>query len=625
MRPFELARKHYYESLLRQVNRLEAKIRPLSDEELKRAAMDLRERRYQGAKLDALLPELYAMVREASRRTLNMRHYDVQIVGGIGLHHKNVIEMETGEGKTLVATLAACLHSLGHKPVHIITVNDYLAERDAKWMEPIYRMLGFTVGCVLCDAGIEVRKKAYACDITYSTVRTLGFDFLREWFEKDPTSLDTRGDFVGLYSVLTEGREESCLRGRHFAILDEADSVLIDFARAPVAITEKDPMQAPPDVYMLASKFALELKEDGDYTIEQVRKKVELKDSGKQKADWISKEYAYLRLSPETWEDRLIDAITAEKIYVNGRDYVIQGENVILIDDITGRLLLGQRLGQQMHQAMEAKEKLPIQPQTRVARKITVQALFRAYKQLGGMTGTAWGARKEFKEIYRMRVLRLPTNRPIKRNRAPDKIFHTADERWDVVANDIARAHSRGQPVLVGTRSVRASEQLSEMLKARGIDHHLLNATNHAAEAEIIKGAGQMGTVTVSANMAGRGVDILLGHGVAEIGGLRVIGTERHEVARFDHQLGGRCGRQGDPGEVQYYFSVQDDILKALPKKKYEAIQKRYSKGKGEIEDRGLRKAYDKAQDIIERYFAEVRRNLMVRDEFYEYLERTPV
>jgi len=612
------ARRRQYAAMVGEIVRLAKPMEGLSDRELRDRVHEMRMRRRSGAKLDELLTTMFALVQEAARRTLGMVHYHVQLVGGIGLHERRVVEMETGEGKTLVAPLAACLHALTGRGVHVITANDYLAARDAAWMGPVYEMLGFRVAPVLCDTPPEQRDEAYHADVTYTTVRQLGFDFLREYSALERQSLHRSGTWTYLASRL-DGRAagDRCLRGRHFAVLDEADSVLIDFARSPITITEPADRQRPPDIYNIARHFAAtQMEQEEDYTVDEGRRRLELTDHGKEKTHALKDAHPQFDLLADEWEERVREALVAQFLMICGREYVVQDGRVEIIDEVTGRLMVGQRLGAEFHQALEAKEGVPIQPRQTPAKTITVQDLLRPYQHLAGMTGTAWAARAEFKKIYDMTVLRLPPRQLLRRMRRPDRVFCRAEARWEAVTKDICSVHATGQPILVGTRTLQASEELSERLKAEGIPHDVLNATRHAEEAKVIAKAGEKGHVTIATNMAGRGVEIPLGEGASDVGGLYVIGTERHEVVRLDHQLAGRCGRRGEPGAVQFYASLEDDILKILPERRRNRLLRRYDKaGRGVALPSHLARIFDDAQRRIEHHFAEIRQSLLKRQE----------
>ncbi|MEW6358392.1 MAG: preprotein translocase subunit SecA [Planctomycetota bacterium] len=612
-----------FRRLLKQVNALETKISALSDDEIRRLVEDMKERRFQGEPLQAMRPEMFAIVREAARRTLDMRHYDVQILGGLALEERCIAEMETGEGKTLVAPLAACLHALDNKGVHVVTVNDYLVHRDTEWMRPIYEFLGFRVRCILCDTPGPDRLKAHRADVTYSTVRELGFDFCRESLAMEP---ERRGTGHSLnWMLLPPGstrsqRDRLCLRGRYFAIVDEIDSVLIDFARSPISISEPSNEKHYPEVFQIADAAARKLIKGTDFTVDEARHKVDLTDLGKNKAQELAEKYWKFGLADSDWRERLQDAITADVLTVAGRDYMVMNDEVVLIDQITGRKMPGLRLGKHMHQALEAKERLTIRPNMMIVRSVNIQRLFEPYKHLCGMTGTAWEARREFGKIYKIGVFHLPPNKPMHRTYYPDRIYRKEDEKWEAVVDDIVKQHETGRPVLIGTRSVAKSEHLHELLEARNVPHDVLNAKNHAQEAKIIAEAGHRGRVTLSTSMAGRGTDIKLGPGVAELGGLHIVGTERHELRRFDFQLGGRCGRQGDPGSVQYFASLDDDVLKIIPEKKMARVQRRYDAHKGPIQSRWVGRLFDTAQGRFRYYFSTVRQNLLEQEKHMDKL-----
>ncbi len=623
MNPISLVRKLFFNDVLRKVNKLEPKVRNLSDAEMRSATDALRQRYDKSKRLLPLMPEMFALVREAGRRTLNMRHFDVQIIGGAALFSRCVAEMETGEGKTLVAPLAACLQAVSGQNLFIVTVNDYLAHRDADWMRPIYETLGFSVRDVICDTPPADRMRAWKADIIYTTVREMGFEFLREAMSSDPRKAvySANLNWLLLHPEATQKQRDAvCLHGRQFAILDEADSVLIDFARAPISMSEPDEQTRPAKVYAIADEACKTLKkgEKADFTLDEAKHKVELKDGAKAKASELAARFSQYKILALDWEDRLKDALTANHLMSRDRDYMVQDDTIILIDEITGRKMTGLRLGKEMHQALEAKERVTIQPNTKVARSITIQRLFEPYKKLGGMTGTAWQSRREFRRVYKMSVFPLPPNRPLRRTYHNDLIFRTEDERWDATADHVAKIHATGRPVLIGTRSVRKSEILSERLTAKGIDHVVLNARRHAEEAGIIAKAGHKGAVTISTSMAGRGTDIKLGPGVAEMGGLHIVGTERHELRRYDNQLGGRCGRQGDPGTVQYFSSLDDDILKILPEKRLKRLQRRYDKRRGPIRDWRISRAINRCQALFEWWFADLRKVLLEKEKYDE-------
>ena len=623
MYPLYLLRKLIFNVILHQVNKFEPRMRKLGDKDLRGAMDSIRERYDRTKKLHPFLPEVFALVRETSRRTLNMRHFNCQIIGGAALFNRCVAEMETGEGKTLVAPLAACLQALCGQTVYIVTVNDYLAHRDAEWMRPIYDTLGFTVRDIICDTKPEDRFRALKANVIYTTVREMGFEFLREAMSSDPRKpiYSANLNWLLLHPEATQKQRDSvCLHGRQFAILDEADSVLIDFARAPISMSEPDDETRPPKVYQVADDACKTLKkgEKEDYTLEEAKHKVELKDGGKAKASELAARFSEFKILALDWEERLKDALHANYLMIKDRDYMVQEDTIVLIDEITGRKMTGLRLGKELHQALEAKERVTIQPNTKVARSITIQRLFEPYKKLGGMTGTAWQSRREFRRVYKMSVFHIPPNKPMQRVYAPDQIYRAEEERWDATAEHIAKIHSTGQPVLIGTRSVGKSELLSEKLKAKGVPHDVLNARRHAEEAAIIANAGHKGAVTISTSMAGRGTDIKLGPGVLDLGGLHIVGTERHELRRYDNQLGGRCGRQGDPGTVQYFTSLDDEIFKIFPEKKHKRLLRRYDSRKGQIHDFRIPLTIHRAQHLFEWWFSEMRKMLLEKEKYDE-------
>jgi preprotein translocase subunit SecA len=608
---------------IEQVNRLDPQMRTLADEEFPERMLDLRRRRRKGAQLSALLPEMYALVREASRRAIGVRPYDVQVAGALGLAEGRVIEMNTGEGKTFVAPLAACLYALDQRGVHVLTANDYLAGRDARLLEPVYSMLGLKVGMVLADTPARERAGAYRADVTYTTVPQLGFDFLRQYFEQAPDTLRQNDMWQYLHSEIDgTSREKRCLRGRYLAILDEADSILIDYARSPLSISVESEVQRPGEVYARARQFATAvLAERTEFTLDKVRRTVELTDKGKRKIPELNEEYGYLHLMDAEWEERVSEALRAEHLLRSGEHYVVQGGHVLLVDQTSGRLLIGQRLGGEAHQALEAKEGVQILPRQTVAKKITIQSLMRPYENLAGMTGTAWEARCAFAAVYGMRTIRFAPRLPLKRDRRPDRFFAQSDARWEAVAADIAAQHAAGRPILVGTRSVEKSQTLSRMLEEQNVPHRVLNAVDHAEEAEIIAEAGQKGSVTVATNMAGRGVEIKLGDGVADLGGMHVIGAERHTMARVDRQLAGRCGRRGQPGTVQFYGSLEDDMLEALPERRRKRLKRRHA-GSGPIRSADVPRLFDRVQRMFDARFAQMRRALLVQDLAQEEADR---
>ncbi len=548
-----------------QVASLEPSLQKESDHELRKRSLSLRYRAKSGEKLNGLLPEAYALVREAGVRSLGMRHFDSQIIGGIALFQSNIAEMETGEGKTLTATLPLYLHGLSGKGAHLATVNDYLAARDAEWMRPIYSLLGLSVGVIQTQDSQDQRREAYSCDITYGTAKEFGFDFLR-----DRLLLRRMGrqqaDFLGEGSTerWDDTGEQPVQRSVHFALVDEADSVLIDEARTPLIIGSlgEEALEKVVATYLWAAKNAPTFVEDEHFDYDHDTKKAELTAVGRQ----------FLRALPQDDILRsvgLIDlyqymerAIKVHRDYHLDREYVVNDDGeIVIVDEFTGRLAEGRKWRDGIHQAIEAKEDVEVTVPTGQAARITVQDLFLRYRHLAGMTGTAMSSAREFRKIYKMRVIKIPTNKPVQRKRLPARIFGTADAKWNAIAEEVREMHDIERPILIGTRSIDKSEHLSQLLSAQGIDHQVLNAQKVAEEAGIVERAGEPGKVTVATNMAGRGTDIKLGEGVAEKGGLHVILTEMHDAARIDRQLCGRCGRQGDNGTFRYFLSLEDDII----------------------------------------------------------------
>ena len=511
----------------------------LSDDELKAKTEEFKKRYQDGESLDDLLPEAFAVCREGAKRVLGLYPYHVQIIGGIVLHEGNIAEMKTGEGKTLTATMPVYLNAISGKGVHVVTVNEYLSERDATEMGELYTWLGLTVGLNLADKSPEEKRNAYNCDITYSTNSELGFDYLR--------------DNMVVY------KEDMVQRPLNFVIVDEVDSILIDEARTPLIISGQ--ATGTTTLYTRTDRFAKTLTEDEDFKIDLESKTVSLTEDGIRKGE---KYFGLKNLyDPDNMalNHHLDNALRANYIMLRDKDYVVRDGEVLIVDQFTGRIMDGRRYSDGLHQAIEAKEHVEIEEETKTMANITYQNFFRMYNKLSGMTGTAKTEREEFREIYNMEVVSIPTNKPIARVDKPDLLYPTLKSKFNAVVRDVKARHEKGQPVLVGTVAVETSELLSKMLDDEGIPHSVLNAKNHAREAEIVMNAGQRGAVTISTNMAGRGTDIKLGPGVRELGGLAVIGTERHESRRIDNQLRGRSGRQGDPGVTQFYLSLEDDLM----------------------------------------------------------------
>lgn len=568
-----------YMRKVEEINALEDRMARLSDLELRAKTDEFRERLSKGETLDDLLVESFAVVREASKRVLGLRHFDVQLVGGMVLHDGRIAEMKTGEGKTLVATLAVYLNALEGKGVHVVTVNDYLAGRDKTEMGKIYEFLGLTVGLNVHGLSTQEKQAAYQADITYGTNNEFGFDYLR--------------DNMVLY------KEQIVQRPLHFAIIDEVDSILIDEARTPLIISGM--AKKSTDLYYAADRFVSRLKPEEDYTVDIKANTATLTEKGVEKAEEAFRiENLYDPANMEI-NHHIQQALRAHTLMKRDVDYVVEDGEVIIVDEFTGRLMHGRRYSDGLHQAIEAKEGLQVQQESMTLATITLQNYFRMYRKLAGMTGTAKTEEEEFKTIYGMDVVVIPTNRPMIRVDAPDVLFKTEKGKFKHVIEEIKRRHATGQPVLVGTISIEISEYLSEQLKKLKIPHNVLNAKYHAQEAEIIAKAGQKGAVTIATNMAGRGTDIKLGEGVPELGGLCIIGTERHEARRIDNQLRGRAGRQGDPGFSQFFISMEDDLMRKFGAENMKNMMERFGFPDDEpLESKMLSKAVETAQKRVE-------------------------
>ena len=555
-------------------------ISQLSDDELKAKTPEFQQRYQDGETLDDLLPEAFAVAREGATRVLGLTPFHVQIMGGIVLHEGNISEMKTGEGKTLTATMPVYLNALAGKGVHVITVNEYLSQRDAEQMGELYNWLGLSVGVNLTEKSPEEKREAYNADITYSTNSEIGFDYLR--------------DNMVVY------KEDMVQRPLNFAIVDEVDSILIDEARTPLIISGQ--AKGSSELYMQADQFAKTLKEKDDFKIDLESKTVSLNDQGIEKAE----KYFNLKNLYDTDNTALThhidEALRANYIMIKDKDYVVSDDEVLIVDSFTGRIMDGRRFSDGLHQAIEAKEGVTIQEESKTMANITYQNLFRMYSKLAGMTGTAKTEADEFREIYNMDVISIPTNRPVARVDEPDLLYPTLQSKFDAVVDEIKELHAKGQPILIGTVAVETSEYISKRLDDAGIKHEVLNAKNHAKEAEIVANAGQKGAVTIATNMAGRGTDIKLGPGVVELGGLAVIGTERHESRRIDNQLRGRSGRQGDPGLSQFYLSLEDDLMRRFGSDKIKNFLERM-KVDGDsavIKSRLITKQVESAQKRVE-------------------------
>ncbi|NOU66718.1 preprotein translocase subunit SecA [Paenibacillus sp. LMG 31461] len=576
------------------INELEASIKPLSDEQLKGKTIEFRERLEKGEEIDDLLPEAFAVVREAGIRVLGKRHYDVQLIGGMVLHEGRIAEMRTGEGKTLVGTLPVYLNALLGKGVHVVTVNDYLAQRDSGEMGQIYEFLGLTVGVNLHDLSHEEKQAAYACDITYGTNNEYGFDYLR--------------DNMVLY------KEQMVQRPLYYAVIDEVDSILVDEARTPLIISGQAAKST--DMYFTADRFVSTLKEEEDYTIDIKVRAVALTEEGVAKGERAFGIENLFDHQNVNINHHITQALKARFIMKRDVDYVVQEEEVMIVDEFTGRIMTGRRYSDGLHQAIEAKEQLKVQNESMTLATITFQNYFRMYRKLAGMTGTAKTEEEELKKIYGLEVIIVPTNRPMIRKDLPDVVYKSENGKFRAVVEQILERHKLNQPVLVGTVSIENSEKLSEMLKKKGVQHKVLNAKYHAEEAEIVSRAGQPGSVTIATNMAGRGTDIVLGQGVHDAGGLHIIGTERHESRRIDNQLRGRAGRQGDPGSSQFYLSLEDELMKRFGAENIMAMMDRLGMEEDQpIESKLISRAVESAQKRVEGNNFDVRKVVLQYDD----------
>ena len=576
------------------INGHEKALESLSDDALAGHTGKFKERLANGESLDDMLPEAFAVVREASRRVLGMRHFDVQMIGGICLHEGKIAEMRTGEGKTLVATLPVYLNALEGKGVHMVTVNDYLARRDSEWMGRVYRFLGLSVGLIVHDMDFPERKLAYASDVTFGTNNEFGFDYLRDNMVIHP--------------------QQMVQRDLHYAIVDEVDSILVDEARTPLIIS--GPGQKSTDMYAVMARAVAQLKEGEDYKLDEKQKTVAPSDEAVLKVErivGIKNLYA-----PEDLElsHCFTAALRAKALMKRDRDYVVRDDEIIIVDEFTGRLMVGRRYSDGLHQAIEAKEGVKIQRESQTLASITFQNYFRMYDKLGGMTGTAKTEEDEFLKIYKLPVVVVPTNRPVQRVDEPDAIYKTKRAKYRAVGQAVEEIHKTGQPILIGTTSITQSEELSAILKKHGVEHNVLNAKYHEKEAEIIKDAGQRGAVTIATNMAGRGTDIQLGDGVQELGGLYILGTERHESRRIDNQLRGRAGRQGDPGRSKFYLSLEDDLLRLFASDNIASIMDRLGMDENDpIEHKLITRSIERAQKKVEARNFDIRKHVLEYDD----------
>ena len=581
------------QKVVAKINGFTDAIAQLSDEQLQRKTTEFKERLAKGETLDDLLPEAYAVVREASDRVLGMRHFDVQLMGGVILHQGRIAEMKTGEGKTLVATLPVYLNALTGKGVHVITVNDYLATRDSEQMGKLYNFLGLSVGLIVHGLDFNQRKEAYNADITYGTNNEYGFDYLRDNMVMRP--------------------ENMVQRELNFALVDEVDSILIDEARTPLIISGV--AEKPKDYYTMVSKIIPRLRAEVDYTVDEKAKNVTLTEEG---VSHVEQLLGINNLADETNMElahHVNQGLRAHVIMKRDRDYVVKDGQVIIVDEFTGRLMFGRRYSEGLHQAIEAKEGVKIEKESQTLATITFQNYFRMYHKLAGMTGTAKTEEDEFRSIYGMDVVIIPTNKPVIREDRPDVVYRTQMGKYNAIVEKVVERYEAGQPVLVGTVSIQISELISEMLKRRGIAHQVLNAKYHEKEAEIVAQAGQKQTVTIATNMAGRGTDIVLGEGVKDLGGLYIIGTERHEARRIDNQLRGRSGRQGDPGFTQFYISLEDDLMRRFGSDNIAGLMDKIGMDDDmPIENKMISKSIETAQKRVESRNFEIRKNVLEYD-----------
>ena len=582
------------ELIVNKVNAREADIKPLSDDQLKAKTGEFRERIKKGETLDQLLPEAFAVAREAAWRVLKERPYDVQVMGGIVLHQGNISEMKTGEGKTLAATLPIYLNALSGKGAHIITVNDYLAKRDTEWMGQIYKFLGLSVGVILHGKSTEERREAYQADVTYGTNNEFGFDYLRDNMASSVDNL--------------------VQRELNFAIVDEVDSILIDEARTPLIISAPDEESAIQ--YKQFAQIVPQLTANIDYNIDEKMRTAILTDEGINKIEKLLGIKNIYESGDVTLAHHIEQSLKAHALYSKDKDYVIKDGQILIVDEFTGRLMPGRRYGEGLHQAIEAKEKVEVRQESRTLATITFQNFFRLYDKLAGMTGTAKTEEEEFYKIYGLEVIVIPTNKPLIRKNFNDLVFVSGKAKFNAVIQDIKERHQKGQPLLVGTISIENSELLSDMLKREGIPHNVLNAKHHEKEAEIIKDAGQKGVVTIATNMAGRGTDIKLGEGVKELGGVHIIGTERHESRRIDNQLRGRSGRQGDPGSSQFFVSMEDDLMRLFGSDRIKNMMKTLKVPEDQpLEHKMISNSIEAAQKKVEGHNFDIRKHVLQYDD----------
>ncbi len=614
----------HWARLVPRITAMEPAMQELDDYHLRKRSLALQYRAKSGEPLRRLLVEAYALVREAGRRTLGMRHFDVQLLGGIAMFHRSLVEMQTGEGKTLTATLPLYLNALMGKGCHLATVNDYLARRDADWMGPIFKALGLTVGVVETQMPQPERRKAYHCDVTYGTAKEFGFDFLRDRLLLRRIS---EGQFDLLGGMLgdgpKEGHENPVQRGHYFCVVDEADSILIDEARTPLIISALPTAEQELEVecYKWSASVIDQFVEDEDFDYDHEKRTVELTREGRHKARLLSKPAALDSVGMVNIYQYLERGILVHREYFADRQFVVRDGEVVIVDEFTGRLAEGRKWREGIHQAVEAMAGVEVTQATGQAARVTIQDFFLLYERLSGMTGTAMGSSRELRKIYKCHVLPVPTNRPTIRQRLPDRVFGNAEDKWRAVVEEVCQLHAEGRPVLIGTRSIDKSQDLSKLLAERGIEHQVLNANHVAEEADIVAAAGSPCRVTVSTNMAGRGTDIKLGEGVAEKGGLHVICTEMHDAGRVDRQLIGRCGRQGDPGTFRQYLALDDDLLLGgFGPEKYQKLKERGEQSDGPFDE--LNRLFHRAQKKVERRHFRQRRALMYFEKERKKMQR---
>ena len=580
--------------LVETITGYEPQMQQLHDEDFPAKINEWREEVAHGRSIEELLPEVFALVREASQRALQMRHFDVQLLGGIILHKGRIAEMKTGEGKTLVATLPLVLNALNGKGAHLITVNDYLAKRDAEWMGRLYNFLGMSVGSIMHGMDEESRKAAYAADITYGTNNEFGFDYLR--------------DHMKFYA------DQLVQRELHFAIVDEVDSILIDEARTPLIIS--GPAEDSTAMYKRINTIVPQLKRDRDFNVDEKAKTVTFSEDGVARCEQILGLENLFDAQNIHYQHHILQALKAHELFTRDDDYIVKDGQVIIVDEFTGRLMPGRRFSDGLHQALEAKEGVKVEAENQTLAQITFQNFFRMYDKLSGMTGTADTEAVEFNQIYNLDVSVIPTHKPMVREDHADMVYRTQKEKYEAIAEEIHELYTKGQPVLVGTTSIDKSELISELLKKRKVQHNVLNAKHHEQEAEIVASAGQRGKVTIATNMAGRGTDIVLGDGVRELGGLHILGTERHESRRIDNQLRGRSGRQGDPGESEFFLSLEDDLMRIFGSERMDSMLERLGIQEGEaITHKWVNKALEKAQSKVEARNFDIRKNLLKFDD----------